>query len=184
MSVSSSDVPETLDIESFERFKKTYGSLPFVCRLRDFSRGLDGFITLKQREQHQAVHYRHWNYGHPKCPFYARGWRLVRALVQHNQMYHIKAQAFPSLEGKTETVNSTEKELAIPEDVRKDSPQPKKELVCSGVLPSGKIWGSGQDFVSAAALKAHFRTTVGFECIKELYSETTGPVDQDDLQPR
>ena len=174
----------TLDMESFERFKKTYGSLPFVCRFRNCPRGLEGFVTLKQREQHEAVHYRRWNCGDTKCLFYARGWRSARALVQHNQMYHIKPQAFPSWEGKVEPAKSTEKQLAVAKGIREDNPQSKEEYVCSGVLPSGETWGCGQGFVNAAALKAHFRTTVGFECIKELYGETAGPVDQDDLQPR
>ena len=182
--MSSSHLPETLDKESFERFKKTYGSLPFVCRFRDCPRGLDGFLTLNLREQHEAVHYRRWNCGDSKCPFYAKGWKSARALVQHNQMYHSKPQAFPSMEGNTQTAHSSGKQLATPEDVRNDSSQLNKVFVCSGLLPSGEAWGCRQDFVSAAALKAHFRSTAGFGCIKELYDNTAGPVDQHDLQPR
>ena len=182
--MNSSDLPEMLDKDCFERFKKTYGSLPFVCRFRDCPRGLDGFLTLKQREQHEAIHYRRWNCEDLKCPFYAKGWRSARALVQHNQMYHIKPQAFPSLEGENQTAKSSENKLATTENVQNNGSQPNKVFVCSGLLPSGETWGCGQDFESAAALKAHFRTTTGFECIRELYGETAGPIDKDDLQPR
>ncbi len=184
LSSCGADFQETLNLEFFERFKNIYGSLPFACRFRDCPRALDGFAVLTERERHEKVHYRRWRCADPECPFYSHGWESARALVRHNQEYHLMKQSFHDEEGNSrllKTSGGREKEV---DRIGSDVSLVGTEFLCRGTLGSGDIWGCGQVFTSAPALKAHYRTTVGFECISKLYGETACVVDQDDLQPR
>ena len=183
LSSCGAEFHETLDSESFERFKNIYGSLPFACRFRDCPRALDGFIILAERERHEKVHYRRWRCADLECPFYSRGWESARALVRHNQEYHLMRQAFHDEEGNpSPLITSGGREEEV-DRIDRDVPLAGTEFLCRGTLKSGDIWGCGEVFNSASALKAHYRTTVGFGCIGKLYIETACVVDQDDLQP-
>ena len=177
------EMPSGLDPESVIQFKSVHGTCPFVCRYPKCIRAFDGFSSSYQRDQHETVlHYRRWKCDNPNCPSFVTGFNSARALVQHNQSHHWTPAAFPGFNDGIEGPNppgpsddwATNKKTSNPRD---------QSFICSGTLPSKKKWGCGEGFSTAAALKAHFRTTVGFNCIQELYSETATPIAQEDLQP-
>lgn len=176
---ANAEMPSTLDLESVDRFKNVHGACPFVCRYPKCIRAFDGFSSSSQRDQHEILHYRRWKCGDPNCLSFETGFNSARALVQHNQTQHWTPTAFPRFNKSIDPPSQLDDGAASKEKLN-----PKeKTFICSGTLPSRNKWGCGETFSNAAALKAHFRTTIGFNCIQELYSETATSISQEDLQP-
>ena len=169
------------DMEAITRFRELRGAHPFTCRYPQCKRNVESFASMNERDRHEATHYRQWKCGYSSCPFYAKGWKSARALKLHNQTYHTDYLAFPSF-GEDSVDAEAVAETEVSEEVQPKEFSSPREYVCQGKLSSGKKWGCGCKFKNAAELKAHYRTPTGFECIKELYSETECSLDREDIQ--
>lgn len=180
---ADAEMPSDLDPESVYQFKSVHGACPFVCRHPKCIRAFDGFLSSYQCDQHEMIlHYRRWKCDNPNCPSFVTGFNSTRALVQHNQSHHWTPAAFPGFNDGMEGPDPS----GPPDDWtknKKKSNSRDQSFHCGGTLPSQKKWGCEEIFPTAAALKAHFRTTIGSNCIQEIYSKTATPIAQKDLQP-
>ena len=82
------DLPEGVDPETLDTFRKVYGESEFTCRFHECPYHSDGFHSIKARNEHENTHMKTLRCADPSCEFFARGFTSKTGLQKHNRKYH------------------------------------------------------------------------------------------------
>lgn len=89
LATSDTNLPSHINRVDFQRFKDTYGSDGFLCRLSKCQRR---FVSNEMREIHEANHIP--SYPCLKCDFSGRGFKSRQDLERHTRQYHMQPEDF------------------------------------------------------------------------------------------
>ena len=167
---SPASIGSMVDMETFERFKESHGFQPFLCRFQECPKAVEGLASVSERDKHEKIHCRRWKCADAQCPLNSQGCRSAQALREHNQKYHAAQCFFSKPTSHSDTSRSDGGDLIDIIGARKNSSSSETEFPCGGKMKDGYAWGCGQVFQSADALKEHYSTPEGSECISELHT--------------
>jgi hypothetical protein len=88
LTCSLDDLPEVVDPETLDTFRKVYGESEFTCRFHECPYHSDGFHSIEARNAHEHTHMKTLRCADPSCEFFARGFISKTGLQKHNRRYH------------------------------------------------------------------------------------------------
>jgi hypothetical protein len=88
LTCSLDDLPEVVDPETLDTFRKVYGESEFTCRFHECPYHSDGFHSIEARNEHEHTHMKTLRCADSSCEFFARGFTSKTGLQKHNRRYH------------------------------------------------------------------------------------------------
>lgn len=84
-----------VDADLHQRFRQTYGTSVFTCRMGRCPRMIHGFETATDRDKHEQGHVQDFRCSYPQCFGHQGGIGNVRNLKEHMRQYHPQKSKSP-----------------------------------------------------------------------------------------
>lgn len=79
---------EGIPTDVHQRFRQTYGTSLYTCRVKKCPRAVHGFTTLPARDKHEQDHAQNFRCSYPQCFGHRSGIGSAKKLKDHMQQYH------------------------------------------------------------------------------------------------
>ena len=149
---------------ALDQFRKLYGHSSFACRHSLCAASLERYLTIDERGKHEQSHFERWKCDDPQCLFFGKGLTSPQALKSHNQKYHAKAIPVVNTPNASQIIGSVVHRSNQENNTSAKRSCSAQSVRCRGTLPSGGIWGCGDSFLDAPALRAHWLSPSGLKC--------------------